>query len=144
MPIIASARTRRALLLTLLLGALPGTASAAPGPGAPVPVLDWHDCDGGFQCATATVPRDHARPLGPTIDLALIRFRAVDQEHRIGTPLPQPGRTRRLGCGSVRTAPPFALGLLATASTSSGSTRAASPRARRASSATRGRRCTRR
>src|SRR5690242_16623173 len=102
MPIIPSARTRRALLLTLLLGALPATASAAP-----VPTLDWHDCDGGFECATAKVPRDYARPAGPTIDLALIRFRAADREHRIGTLFLNPGGPGGSGVGFVRTAPPL-------------------------------------
>ena len=112
MPIIPSSRTRRALLLTLLIGALPATASAAPGGGAPVPALDWHDCDAGFECATAKVPRDSTRPLGPTIDLALIRFRAADQEHRIGTLFMNPGGPGGSGVGFVQTAPPFALSLL--------------------------------
>jgi hypothetical protein len=41
--------------------------------GAAVPALAWRDCDPGFQCATATVPRDYAHPRGPTIELAVIR-----------------------------------------------------------------------
>ncbi|WP_171167209.1 alpha/beta hydrolase [Streptomyces sp. I05A-00742] len=39
----------------------------------------------GWECATLPVPLDYAKPDGETIGLALIRARATDTEHRIGS-----------------------------------------------------------
>jgi pimeloyl-ACP methyl ester carboxylesterase len=82
----------------------PATASGPPGPS--VPVLDWSDCGGGFECATARVPLDYDRPAGRTIDLALLRLPAADPARRIGTafvggPGSFPGRDllRAVGAG---------------------------------------------
>jgi pimeloyl-ACP methyl ester carboxylesterase len=65
--------------------ALPATASDA----APVPALNWQPCadptQQGLDCATAQVPLDYANPQGETISLALIRLKAADQAHRIGS-----------------------------------------------------------
>jgi hypothetical protein len=83
---------RRILPLALCVAALAATGAAPAGAterttpeGVPVPQLDWRDCDDGFQCATAEVPRDYSRPHGAKVRLALIRHPAVDQEHRIGS-----------------------------------------------------------
>ena len=74
----------RILIATLLAtAALTGTAEAAP--------LAWTDCDGGFQCATAQVPLDYAKPAGAKVELALIRLPASDPAHRIGTLFTNPG-----------------------------------------------------
>jgi hypothetical protein len=100
--------------------ALPGTTAAAGAPGTqvatgsttpegvPVPALDWNACDGGFECATADVRRDYARPRGATVRLALIRHQAVDAEHRIGTLCVNPGSPGSSGIDFVRHAPPVA------------------------------------
>ncbi|MEY2849867.1 MAG: hypothetical protein RI885_2534 [Actinomycetota bacterium] len=64
------------------------TAAAAPPPVA------WRPCGEsapGFDCATYTVPRDHAQPSGPTVDLALTRLPATDTENRIGSLFLNPG-----------------------------------------------------
>jgi pimeloyl-ACP methyl ester carboxylesterase len=73
-------------------------ASAASAPSAAtvaVPRLVWHRCASpeqrGFQCATARVPLDYSNPRGPTIHLAVIRHRASDRAHRIGTLFFNPG-----------------------------------------------------
>jgi pimeloyl-ACP methyl ester carboxylesterase len=103
-------RTLAAAVL-LLAVALPGTATAAPGStpeGVSVPALDWRACDGGFECTTADVPRDYARPHGETVRLALIRRRAADPEHRIGTLFVNPGGPGSSGVDFVRHAPPVA------------------------------------
>jgi pimeloyl-ACP methyl ester carboxylesterase len=50
-----------------------------------VPVLRWHSCDGGFQCATARVPLDYRHPRGATVSIAVIRHLATDPAHRIGS-----------------------------------------------------------
>src|SRR5262245_22633425 len=91
-----------ALFFTLLLAA-PATASE----------LHWRDCDGGFQCATAKVPLDYAKPHGRTVRLAVINNPALDPEHRIGSLFLNPGGPGGSGIEFVRTAPPPAFGLLA-------------------------------
>ncbi|WP_405605268.1 alpha/beta hydrolase [Streptomyces sp. NBC_01410] len=62
------------------------------------PRLDWTTCSnlppaepGGpprpknLQCAKLTVPLDYAKPRGETIQVALIRVRATDRAHRLGS-----------------------------------------------------------
>jgi pimeloyl-ACP methyl ester carboxylesterase len=70
-------------------------ASAASAASVAVPRLVWHRCASpeqrGFQCATARVPLDYSNPRGPTIHLAVIRHRASDRAHRIGTLFFNPG-----------------------------------------------------
>ncbi|MBC8093436.1 MAG: alpha/beta fold hydrolase, partial [Pseudonocardia sp.] len=73
-------------------------------PEAAVPVLAWVDCEGGFQCATATVPLDHDDPTGPTIDLALIKQPATDPAARTGSLFTNPGGPGGSGVGFVRNA----------------------------------------
>ncbi|MFE4355770.1 alpha/beta hydrolase [Kitasatospora sp. NPDC056800] len=75
-------------------------AAAATGTatGLAAQQLDWHACpaptgaqgDGtapaaDWQCATLKTPLDHGKPDGTTIGLALIRSRAKDEQHRIGS-----------------------------------------------------------
>ncbi|MFJ6619376.1 alpha/beta hydrolase [Kitasatospora sp. NPDC091335] len=73
------------------------TGTASPT-GLAAQQLDWHSCtapstaQGGgtapaadWQCATLNAPLDHGRPDGTTIGLALIRSRAKDEQHRIGS-----------------------------------------------------------
>src|SRR5690242_17060902 len=74
--------------------------------GVPVPSLDWRPCDDGFECATARVPRDYAHPRGPTVSLALIRHKALDPAHRIGSLFLNPGGPGGSGVDFVREAPP--------------------------------------
>jgi hypothetical protein len=45
----------------------------------------------GFECASARVPLDYAKPQGPNIELALIRHRASDPTERIGSLFFNPG-----------------------------------------------------
>jgi pimeloyl-ACP methyl ester carboxylesterase len=86
-PRVVAAMTGAALLTALLV---PAAAQAVPAPrptptGPPVPVLRWHSCDGGFQCATARVPLDYRHPRGATIRLAVLRHLATQPAHRIGS-----------------------------------------------------------
>jgi pimeloyl-ACP methyl ester carboxylesterase len=92
------------LMLAAVVLAVP-TASATEK-------LDWHDCDDGFQCATAVVPQDYAKPHGPNVRLAVIKHPAVDQEHRIGSLFLNPGGPGASGIAFVRFAPPVAFQLL--------------------------------
>jgi len=89
MPPVRTARVCALLLVTCLTVALgPGIGSAAE-PSATA--IAWHACDGGFQCGTLPVPLDPAAATGPTIDLAVIRKRARDPRHRIGSLVFNPG-----------------------------------------------------
>ncbi|MER7764999.1 alpha/beta hydrolase [Streptomyces sp. NPDC097619] len=50
--------------------------------GQPAPVLDWQPCEkpggpAGQECATLSVPLDHADPTGPRIEVAVSRIRAA-------------------------------------------------------------------
>ena len=60
------------------------TAAAAAATAAAA-VLRWHSCQGAFQCATARVPLDYRQPLSQAISLAVIRHRATDPAHRLGS-----------------------------------------------------------
>lgn len=92
----------------LLIGLLTPSRGASATTPAPVPTLDWTDCGDGFLCATATVPLDHARQRGATIELALIKSPAVDPANRLGTLFLNPGGPGGSGVDFVRSAPPAA------------------------------------
>jgi pimeloyl-ACP methyl ester carboxylesterase len=77
----------RARWTLVVLAVLLATLVAAPAGAAhpPVPTLSWTDCGAGFECATAQVPRNYARPHGSKIEIALTRLPAQDTSHRIGS-----------------------------------------------------------
>lgn len=84
------------VIVGLVCPALPAAAdrtAAGVRAGPAVPVLRWHPCRGvkGFQCATARVPLDYRHPRGQMIRLAVIRHRAADPAHRIGSVFFNPG-----------------------------------------------------
>ncbi len=66
------------------------TPSPTPFPEFPVEPLEWAPC-GSLECATLTVPVDHGRPEGATIDLAIARSPVQDPAGRIGSLLFNPG-----------------------------------------------------
>lgn len=83
-----------ALVLITIASVLVSPARAHGGP----PPLHWKRCAqghgddlgkrldrAGARCAKLTVPLDHSRPGGRTIELALSRIPATDRAHRIGT-----------------------------------------------------------
>ncbi|WP_329372424.1 alpha/beta hydrolase [Streptomyces sp. NBC_00669] len=57
----------------------------------PTPVLRWTACRKTDACATARLPLDYGKPLGATIDVALLRVGAKDPAHRLGTLFVNPG-----------------------------------------------------
>ena len=101
-----------AVVLATLGAASAGAAEPLTPEGVHVHGLDWRACDDGFECATAEVPRDYARPHGAKLRLAVIRHRALDQAHRIGSIFLNPGGPGGSGVGFVRFAPPAAFQLL--------------------------------
>src|SRR6476619_4373635 len=86
-------------------------ALAAPAvPAQASAVLDWRPCfprAGRFQCATLAVPLESGPPSGDTIPVAVIRHRATDPAHRIGSLVLNPGGPGGSGVDVVRDAGPF-------------------------------------
>jgi pimeloyl-ACP methyl ester carboxylesterase len=78
------------VLVLASLSAILLTPSRAPA-AVPVPTLSWQSCQKGFQCAIARVPLDYSHPRGRTVHLEVIRHRATDPAHRIGTLFFNPG-----------------------------------------------------
>jgi pimeloyl-ACP methyl ester carboxylesterase len=77
---LAAAATAAAIAAAAVLT---GTAAAAARTAGPaVPVLRWHPCDGGFDCATARVPLDYRYPHGKSIGVAVIMHKASDAARR--------------------------------------------------------------
>ncbi len=96
-----------------LAALLVGTAALTPAIAAavPAPKLSWRPCadadQQGFECATARrVPLDYDNPRGRKIYLAMIRQRATDPGHRIGSLFYNPG-----GPGGAGTALPLLIDL---------------------------------
>lgn len=67
--------------------------------------IEWQTCDdavvteSGFECGTVTVPLDYSDPKGPTIDIAVIRYKA--QAQRQGAILYNPGGPGGSGFNTV-------------------------------------------
>jgi pimeloyl-ACP methyl ester carboxylesterase len=69
----------------------PGTAGVAPDGGFDPGPIDWEEIEDGVDEATITVPVDYRDPTGPTLDLYVVRHRALDPSRRIGSLLVNPG-----------------------------------------------------
>jgi pimeloyl-ACP methyl ester carboxylesterase len=67
------------------------TAEARLVDRVPAPVLQWTTCRKTAQCAVAELPLDYAHPNGAKIKVALLRIKAKDPRHRIGTIFVNPG-----------------------------------------------------
>ena len=79
---------RRGLAVLCALGTLGVTAQAADARTAPAGApLDWEPCESapGWECATATVPKDYERPGRGSFTLAVTRLPATDQANKIGS-----------------------------------------------------------
>lgn len=67
--------------------AVPVPPTPEPSPAVPVAPVDdalvWTPCPGG-ECTTVTVPLDYDEPTGATIDVAVARRPAANQQERIG------------------------------------------------------------
>lgn len=63
---------------------------------------EWEDCGNGWECATLPVPLDYDDPDGETLDLAISRRPANDQDERIGILLTNPGGPGGEGLGYAR------------------------------------------
>ena len=95
------------LFLASLVGAGVVTANAAPPAfdetstveaqrvdRVPIPRSDWRDCavfSPGAQCASVNLPLDYDQPMGAQTSVAVLRIKATDQKHKIGTLFLNPG-----------------------------------------------------
>lgn len=71
-------------------GGDPSATPVDPPPFEPVPI-EWDPFDEEVDVATLDVPVDYNDPDGPTFELFLAKYNAIDQENRIGTLLVNPG-----------------------------------------------------
>jgi pimeloyl-ACP methyl ester carboxylesterase len=76
---------------TLAIAFLLGCLAGARAPEPPIAQLPWRNCGGGFQCSALRVPVDHLEPVGPTVELAIVRLPAAKPEARLGALLVNPG-----------------------------------------------------
>jgi len=53
--------------------------------------LSWEKCDIGFECTMVRVPLDYANPGAKAITLSVVRHKATDKAHRMGSLLVNPG-----------------------------------------------------
>lgn len=91
-------RTAWLILVALLFAGCAATNPPSTHGGGPselaryyTQTLAWSNCAQTFECASLTVPLDYADPRGRTIQLAVIRARATDPTHRIGSLITNPG-----------------------------------------------------
>jgi pimeloyl-ACP methyl ester carboxylesterase len=67
------------------------TAEARRVDRVETPKLRWYKCYSWAQCATAQVPLDYDHPHGAQTTIALVRVKARDQKHKIGSLFINPG-----------------------------------------------------
>jgi pimeloyl-ACP methyl ester carboxylesterase len=88
-------RSSRILLTTVLALASFSSVLFTPASAPAAAKLSWQPCANpaqkGFDCARTRVPLNYRHPRGAKIHLALIRHRATDPAHRIGTLFYEPG-----------------------------------------------------
>nr|WP_296066059.1 alpha/beta hydrolase [uncultured Actinoplanes sp.] len=83
--------------IVLATGAtVPALAASAPGAdrksdAVPTPELGWYRCYEIAECATVDLPLDYDQPRGAQIEIAVLRIKAKDQKHKIGSLFLNPG-----------------------------------------------------
>jgi pimeloyl-ACP methyl ester carboxylesterase len=73
----------------------------------PTPKLGWYPCYGNAECATTKLPLDYDHPRGAKTEIAVLRVKARDQKHRIGSLFVNPGGPGGSGTGLAQAAPFF-------------------------------------
>jgi pimeloyl-ACP methyl ester carboxylesterase len=73
----------------------------------PTPHLDWYGCYDYAECATVRLPLDYDQPKGASTEVALLRVKARDQRHRIGSLFLNPGGPGGSGTDIALAAPYF-------------------------------------
>ena len=65
----------------------------------PTPKLGWYPCYGNAECATTRLPLDYDHPHGAKTLVAVLRVKAKDQKHKIGSLFVNPGGPGGSGTG---------------------------------------------
>ncbi|MEJ2578531.1 MAG: alpha/beta fold hydrolase, partial [Kineosporiaceae bacterium] len=76
----------------------------------PTPDLGWFDCSQlapDAWCATADLPLDYDKPRGATTEVAVLKIKATDQAHKLGTLFINPGGPGGSGTYIAAIAPEF-------------------------------------
>ncbi|GAA2559445.1 alpha/beta hydrolase [Winogradskya consettensis] len=73
----------------------------------PTPKLGWYKCYDYAECATTKLPLDYDNPKGAKTEIALLRVRATDQKHKIGSLFLNPGGPGGSGTSIALAAPNF-------------------------------------
>jgi pimeloyl-ACP methyl ester carboxylesterase len=90
-------RIRHLSAVVVTVGVAMGLISVPPADAAPAQPLEWGPCPAihyaapEVRCATVEVPRDHAQPSGPTIDVMVSRLPARDPARKRGVLIGNPG-----------------------------------------------------
>ncbi|MFI7285893.1 alpha/beta hydrolase [Streptomyces anulatus] len=80
------------------------TSASAPSPDP----LAWSQCGKNLECATIKVPQEYSEPDGAQVPLAVMRHRATDPDHRIGSLVFNPGGPGVPATETLRNLPKFA------------------------------------
>ncbi|GAA2501261.1 alpha/beta hydrolase [Winogradskya humida] len=73
----------------------------------PTPKLGWYKCYDYAECATTKLPLDYDNPKGAKTEIALLRVKATDQKHKIGSLFLNPGGPGGSGTSIALAAPNF-------------------------------------
>ena len=73
----------------------------------PTPKLGWYKCYETAECATTQLPLDYDNPKGAKTEIAVLRIKAKDQKHRIGSLFLNPGGPGGSGTEIALEAPYF-------------------------------------
>jgi pimeloyl-ACP methyl ester carboxylesterase len=76
----------------------------------PTPKFAWWDCSvfaPTAQCASVRLPLDYDQPKGAQTSVAVLRLKATDQKHKVGTLFLNPGGPGGSGIGIAAAAPSF-------------------------------------
>ncbi|WP_433361666.1 alpha/beta hydrolase [Actinoplanes sp. CA-142083] len=115
--LLAAGAASLALAGAMIIAPAQASAAAAPArtsaaerrrvDSVATPKLRWYSCYGWGECATAKVPLDYDRPQGKQVTLALLRVKARDQKHKIGSLFVNPGGPGGSGVSIALAAPYF-------------------------------------
>ncbi|MCZ7434919.1 alpha/beta hydrolase [Micromonospora sp. WMMC241] len=83
------------------------TAEARRVDRVPTPKLDWYACYDYAECATVRLPLDYDNPKGATTEVALLRVKARDRQHKVGSLFLNPGGPGGSGTDIALAAPYF-------------------------------------
>jgi pimeloyl-ACP methyl ester carboxylesterase len=73
----------------------------------PTPKLGWYKCYDYAECATVQLPLDYDQPRGAKIEIPVLRVKAKDQQHKIGSLFLNPGGPGGSGTDIALAAPCF-------------------------------------